>query len=154
MSTHVKVVADKLGNIIGMSQNNPEYGFVRVEQNVMVINHQGWLRNAKRYALIKGKVKDLLDAEFKDGLELPGKIVVHESLRPFNLDNPERDLKIAGETGIICRVDDQPIYRQTFYTTNMNATDELIDHDESCRQEIKEVLAAQREISSLDDVNL
>ena len=51
---------------------------------------------------------------------LPGKIVVVESLTPFNPENPDRDLKIAGGTGVICRIDDQPIYRQTFYKYFLN----------------------------------
>jgi hypothetical protein len=74
-------------------------------------------------------------------------IVVIESLTPFNSENPERDLKIAGDTGVICRYDDQPIYRQSFYTSNMNANDQFIVHTNS--QEIKEVQAAQRSISAL-----
>jgi hypothetical protein len=43
---------------------------------------------------------------FYAGQELPGTIVIEESLTPFNKKAPERDLKIAGETGIVCRVGD------------------------------------------------
>jgi hypothetical protein len=113
------------------------------------INNEGWLRNVKRSALIKGKVEDLVDCAYQEGEVLPGKIIVVESFKPFNSLNPDRDLKIAGSTGIICRVDDQPIYRQTFYTTNVNAVDELITHDNT--EEIKEVLSAQRAMSSLNN---
>jgi hypothetical protein len=70
-----------------------------------------------------------------------------ESFQPFNQENPDRDLKIAGDTGVICRVDDEPIYRQTFYTTNENAVDELIMHTNA--NEIREVQAAKRAIESL-----
>ena len=146
MST-VKVAADKNGNIIGVSQNNPEYGYIRVEQAATQINDQGWLRNVKRSALIKGKVEDLLACNYKEGTTINGKIVVVESLTPFNPTNPDRDLKVAGETGVICRIDDQPIYRQTFFTQNLNAYDELITHDNT--DEIKDVQVAQRSISSL-----
>jgi len=106
----VHVTADQDGNIIGVSQNNPEYGYVRVEQIATTINTEGWLRRAKRSALIKGKVEDLMATGFRKDQELPGKIIVIESHVPFNPENPERDLKIAGDTGIVCRVDDQPIY--------------------------------------------
>lgn len=144
----VRVTADKNGNVIGVSTNNPEYGFIRVEQTATQINDQGWLRNVKRSALIKGKVEDLVACNYKDGTEIPGKIVVIESLSPFNPVNPDRDLKIAGDTGVICRIDDQPIYRQTFYTSNLNAFDELITHNNT--DEIKEVQAAQRSISKIN----
>jgi hypothetical protein len=143
----VVVTADATGNIIGISKNNPEYGYVRVEQNVTQVNDRGWLRNVKRSALIKGKVADLVEADLTVGKQLNGKIIVVESFQPFNPENPDRDLKIAGETGIICRVDDEPIYRQTFYTTNVNAVDELIMHTNA--EEIREVQAAQKTIQKL-----
>lgn len=143
----VTVTADMNGNVIGVSQNNPEYGYIRVEQVAIQINDQGWLRKLRRGALIKGKVEDLVACDYKEGDEIDGKIVVRESLTPFNPENPDRDLKIAGDTGIICRVDDQPIYRQTFFTTNQNAIDEFIMHTNS--EEIKEVQVAQRAMSTL-----
>ena len=147
----VVVTGDANGNVIGVSENNPDYGYVRVEQNGTFINDQGWLRMSKRSTLIKGLVKDLEEANFKAGQELPGKIVVVESLIPFNPENPDRDLKIAGDTGVICRIDDQPIYRQTFFTSNLDATDQLITHTNS--EEIREVQAAQRAVSALKNYN-
>lgn len=146
-NSKVRVTADINGNVIGVSQNNPEYGYVRVEQSVTQISEAGWLKPVKRSALIKGKVEDLAQAGFVDGFELSGKIIVKESLTAFNPENPDKDLKIAGQTGVVCRIDDQPIYRQTFYTSNQDAYDELITHDNT--SEIREVQVAQREISSL-----
>ena len=148
----VTVTADQNGNVIGVSQNNPEYGYIRVEQIATQINDEGWLRNVKRSALIKGKVEDLSASKYKAFDEIDGKIVVRESLVPFNTENPDRDLKVAGLTGIICRIGDQPIYRQTFFTTNLNATDEFIMHDN--KEEIREVMGAQREISAINSFNL
>lgn len=148
----VRVTADINGNVIGVSQNNPEYGYVRVEQSVTQITEAGWLKPVKRSALIKGKVEDLAQAGFIDGFELSGKIIVKESLTPFNPENPDKDLKIAGQTGVVCRIDDQPIYRQTFYTSNQEAYDELITHDNT--SEIREVQVAQREIVSLKNTAL
>lgn len=148
----VRVTADINGNVIGVSQNNPEYGYVRVEQSVTQISEAGWLKPVKRSALIKGKVDDLAQAGFVDGFELSGKIIVKESLTAFNPENPDKDLKIAGQTGVVCRIDDQPIYRQTFYTSNQDAYDELITHDNTI--EIREVQVAQREITSLKNSGL
>jgi hypothetical protein len=139
----VTVTADKNGNIVKISENNPEFGFIRVEQIATQIAN-GWLRKVKRSAIINGNVNDLLDASFKDGQELAGKIVIVESFNPFNPENPDRDLKIAGDTGIICRVDDQPIYRQSVYTVNDQAQDEFIMHDNT--EEIKEVVTIQKSL--------
>ncbi len=42
------------------------------------------------------------------GDAIPGKVlVVEESLNPFSLKNPERDLKFAGNTGIVCSAPDE-----------------------------------------------
>jgi hypothetical protein len=144
----VTVVADSNGNIIGQSQNNPDYGYIRVEQKTIQISEQGWLKSVKRSSLLKGKMDDLLAAGYKDGTELPGRLIVKESLTPFNPENPDKNLKIAGSTGIICRIDDQPIYRDTFYSTNVNAYDELISHNNN--EEIKDVMHSQRVMENLN----
>lgn len=143
----VKVTGDKNGNIIRQSPNNPEYGVIRLEQETIQIDHNGWLKAVTRSALLKGKMDDLAAAGYTVNTQLPGKIVVVESLEPFNAENPDRDLKIAGSTGIICRIDDQPIYRQSFYTTDMNASDYLIAHNNS--YEIKDVMVSQKELDRL-----
>jgi hypothetical protein len=147
MYSKVTVTADENGNVIGIFKNNPEYGYVRVEQATPVVSDRGWLKVSKRSSFIKGKVDQLQSLNYRQGQEILGKIVVIESLTPFNMDNPDRDLKIAGDTGVICRIDDQPIYRQAFYTTNTNAQDELIYHTNV--DEIKEVQAAQKAMTSL-----
>lgn len=146
MENKVVVVADKNGNIISRSLNNPDYGYIRVEHFGTQINDQGWLKNVKRYALIKGKLNDLLECNYKEGQQIPGKIVVRESLTPFNTENPDRDLKIAGNTGVICRLDDEPIYRQSFFTNNVNSFDELIMHNNS--EEIKEVQSTLKDATA------
>lgn len=145
----VVVIADKNGNIIGQSTNNPEYGYIRVQQQTVQISEQGWLKTVKRSAILKGKMEDLLSAEYREGTQLPGKIVVVEALEPFNPTNPDKDLKIAGDTGIICRVEDQPIYRNSFYTSNPNAYDELISHTNS--DEIKDVMEAKRVMTTFGE---
>jgi hypothetical protein len=144
--SNVRVFADQNGNVIHVSENNPEYGWIFVEQEATQMEG-GWLKRNTRKARIMGKVVDLQEQNFIEGMELPGKIVVQESFTPFNSANPDINLKIAGNTGVICRVDDRPIYRQTLYTSNLNAFDELIMHTNT--DEIKDVLAAQKEISVL-----
>jgi hypothetical protein len=146
MST-VKVKADKNGNIIHVSENNPEYGWFFVEQNTTEFLN-GWLRSTTRSSRINGKVEDLKNANLKKDMEMPGKIVIKESLIPFNEENPDRDLKIAGTTGVICRYDDQPIYRKTFVSNDLNAEDEFISHTN--KEEIKQVMEAQRAMALLN----
>lgn len=147
MVSKVTVTADAEGRVIGVSDNNPEYGYIRIEQTVTAINENGWLTNTRRSTLIKGKVEDLQNVKYTAGQELPGKIIVKESLTPFNPDYADRELKIAGNTGIVCRYEDQPIYRQTFYTLNENAADELIAHTNA--DEIREVQRAQKAMDAL-----
>lgn len=144
----VKVKA-KDGNVIFQSQNSPEYGYIRLEQDTIEINQKGWLKSVKRSTLLKGLMKDLVAAGYKDGTELPGKIIVVEQLTPFNPENPDRNLKIAGKTGVVCRLDDQPIYRETFYTTDIYAFDNLISHTNS--EEIRDVMEAQSQLDLLPE---
>ena len=146
MQNQVEVLADDMGNVVRLSKNNPEYGWIFVEQIATQIEN-GWLRNVRRKARIMGKVSDLQELGYTTDSDLPGKIIVKESFTPFNLENQDRDLKIAGDTGIICRVDDQPIYRQTFFTYDLNAQDELIAHTNT--DEIREVAMASREMSAI-----
>lgn len=144
----VQVAADDYGNIIMLSKNNPEYGCVKLKQ-VKPIVKNGWVSFNIRVALLKGKTEDLKEMNFTKGQKLPGKIIVKESLVPFNIESPDRDLKIAGESGIICRINGEPIYRQTFYTENETDCDILISHDNS--QEIKDVQSAQKAIELLNN---
>jgi hypothetical protein len=143
----VTVIADKEGHVTCISENNPEYGYIRVEQIVQQIDNKGWLKNARRIAFINGKVEDLVKLNYQEGDQLPGKIIVKESLEPFYLQNPDKHLKVAGESGIVCRLDDQPIYRDVVYTNNIHAEDSLIFHNNS--EEIRDVNSAIREIKSL-----
>jgi hypothetical protein len=67
--------------------------------------------------------------------ELPGTVLIKESLVPFNAKDPERDLKVAGSTGIVCTLDGLPIYRKTYYSIKSNVEDIFVQHDN--KEEIK-----------------
>jgi hypothetical protein len=128
MQNKVQIVPDELGNVIRVSQNNDEFGHVRLEQERVTFGNTGWVNRKTVSTLLHGKVQDLRDMGIQNMTELSGKIVVRESLEPFNTNNPDRDLKIAGTTGIICCQDGQPIYRKTVFTADMNAEDVLVAH--------------------------
>lgn len=130
MNSKVRVVGDSTtGAVINVSENNPEWGYVRVSQNRLVIGDNGFMTPKTLNFLIKGTVENLKMAAFYAGQELPGNILIEESLEPFNKKNPERDYKVAGDTGIVLTVNGSPIYRRTIYSASTNAEDTLIKHD-------------------------
>lgn len=144
----VNVEADDMGNIIRVSQNNPEYGVIRITQNsVSFVN--GWAKNQAKSALIPGKVNDLqlFVEDFVSDGKIEGKIVVKESLEPFNESNPERDYKYAFENGPLCVYEDQPIYRKSYFSMDLTEQDSFIRHTNS--DEIREALAMRSDNSDI-----
>ena len=125
----VKVTADAAGNVIVPSKNNSEWGYIRVEQVRMVVDERGFARKRTVSAIIPGTIEDLKGFDWKAGQEVEGKIVIKERLEPFNEETPEKDYKIAGDTKVVCCLDGQPIYRKAFYSLNVNAHDETIEHN-------------------------
>jgi hypothetical protein len=130
MNSKVIVTADPTTNaVINVSQNKPEWGYIRVQQVRTMIDDNGFLKRKPVSAIIPALITDLQESGFFAGQQLDGKIVVEESLEPFNEKTPERDLKIAGETGIVCTVGGLPIYRRTKFSFDGNVSDTLIKHD-------------------------
>ena len=105
--------------------NNPEYGFIVLEQIASELK-DGWISDKTLTTIIQGKISVLESMDLSK--PLIGKIVVKESLRPFNNKMPERDLKYAGDTGIVCMDGDNPIYRKTEFTYDINKHSEFIKH--------------------------
>ena len=145
----VIVAGDAHGNCITYS-GNPEFAFVRVTQQIETFEHSGWLQERTLSALIHGKLETLVSKNFKVGQELPGNIIVHEQLEPINPDNLEIGLKRAGTDGMPCLVDDQPIYRKTFYTEQKDVEHVFIQHTNTV--EIKEAFKAQKAENALKKV--
>lgn len=142
MDSKVKVTADDTGNVVIISKNNPEWAHIRVEQNRIVVDDNGFARRKTISALVHGTVEDLKSFGWIKNQELPGKIIFKESLEPFNVSDPDRDYKIAGKTGVVCCQDGQPIYRKTFYTTIMSAEDVSVPHNNG--DAIKEAYAKSK----------
>ena len=123
----VTVSANEAGQAVSQSKN-PEFGWVRLTQDVSVIEGN-FMRDKTLSAIINGNI-DSLRKKFVAGMQLDGKLVVTESLTPTNPDNLEQDIKMAGEdSGIACSIQGQPIYRIVSYTTDLDAKDELLKHD-------------------------
>jgi hypothetical protein len=129
MNSKVIVTADATTNSVVNVSENPEWGYIRVQQVRTMIDDNGFLKRKPVSAIVPGLLADLQESGFFAGQQLDGKIVVEESLEPFNKKTPERDLKVAGETGIVCTFGGLPIYRRTKYSLDGLATDTLIKHD-------------------------
>ncbi len=126
-ASSVYVVGDEFGNVINVSKNNPEFGYIVVAQEKSIFSGS-WFKVQKTTALINAKVKDLELHNFGIGEVIPGSIYIHESLEPFDGDDT-KNLKIAGDTGVICTFKGQPIYRKVSFTSEANKADILIVHD-------------------------
>ena len=122
-SSKVRISPDEQGNAIRVSKNNPEFAHMRATQEKVDFSASGWVNRKVFSSLIHGKTEDLQEMGFKAGEELPGNIVVMESFEPFNSNNPERDLKIAGDTGIVCKgLGEGGEVRDIYRTTKYDAT--------------------------------
>ena len=130
MQSKVVVKADETtGSVINVSTKNSMYGFIKVEQIKTIIDDNGFLSAKPISALIIGSLVYLKLTGFHAGQKLDGKIVIEESLTPFNEKNAEREIKIAGDTGILCTVEGQPIYRRTRFSYNAAIPDVFVKHD-------------------------
>lgn len=125
----VTVVADPAtGSVINVSKN-PEFGYIKLEQTYTLIDTNQFMRRKKKSTIIHAPIAELQEANFFAGKELPGTLVVIEQFTPFNKKDPQRDLKIAGDLGIVCTKDGKPIYRKVMYTPIDNEQDSPIQHD-------------------------
>jgi hypothetical protein len=138
----IKVVANNDGNIISISPNNPEWGSIRIEQRTISFNSKGFRDSKVRTFFFKGRVEELQEDNITLDTEFTGNIVIKESFEPFftNTEHPnyeqlrDKDLKIAGDTGIVCKGVDpetgelRDIYRTTEYDSTGTKQDVLIAH--------------------------
>jgi hypothetical protein len=139
----VIVTADAAGNVIVPSKNNTEWGHIRVTQERIVVDDNGFARPKPLSALIIGTIEDLKRFKYVKGQEIEGKIIFKESLEPFNTKDPEKDYKKAGKTGIICCQDGAPIYRKNFYRQDGDSMDVCVEHTNG--EDIKVAYAALKE---------
>lgn len=124
----VKVVASPEGDVIKTSERNPEYGSIRLEQETVNFNDKGFVNGNKRVTFLKGEITFLQKLGYRDGQELKGRIIVRESFDPPNTKDEMMGLKRAFKDGPICRYENHPIYRTTFYTEDERLQDEFIKH--------------------------
>tara|TARA_Y100001937_G_scaffold124855_1_gene190399 strand:- start:2333 stop:3061 length:729 start_codon:yes stop_codon:yes gene_type:complete len=130
----VVICKDDQKNTIRVSKNNPEYAHIRLTQERSWLSANGWFTKREISTLIHGKTDELKASGVGRKSKLPGNIYIKEQLTPFSKDDPKRDLKFAGKTGVTCKAADPDtgeivdIYRKTFYDATGTKEDTLIEH--------------------------
>jgi hypothetical protein len=128
MKGKVKVVAADDGTVIRQSRN-PKYGFIKVSQVRSSVDKNGFANTVELYALIQGTIETLQAYEYEAGQEIPGKIVIEERTKPWNMLRASKEVKFAGKTSVPCKLGQELIYRRHVYTEVSNAEDVLLQHD-------------------------
>lgn len=124
----VKITTNKEGQVFtknaNLGKDGKEYGYFRVEANRM--DFSGAVAKVTPCsALISMSAIDFAKSGLKAGQTLAGKIVFNESLIKIGNAEPKR----AGKDGEILTSGGQPIYRYSKFTSDQNATDVLIAHE-------------------------
>lgn len=143
METKVKVTADPAGNVIVKSKNNLEWGYIRVEQSRLLIDESGIGRDITMSALIPGTIATLSKFNWSADQEIEGRIIFVESTKAFRKFDADKDVKVAGASGILCTIEGSPIYRKNFYKISSLAVDTAVAHDNG--DEISLAYAAEKE---------
>jgi len=79
--------------------------------------------------LLNGKTEVIQELGLGKKKYLPGQIVIKEQLEPFSCSSDaDRDIKYAGDTGVICCKDGEIIYRKCFYDSSGLDVDILVAH--------------------------
>jgi len=131
-------------------QNNPEYGYIQVEEAQIQLRSLTWVGKTRRVALIKGDVESLKTwvLENAKGGKLPGQIVVREYeegavpdelYRELIGDTEVRDyeeavkpfIKLAGKDGVPLTIGGNRILRFSFYDETGELEDIKVQHDNS-----------------------
>jgi hypothetical protein len=107
-----------------------ELGSIRLEQNSRNLNGS-YLNTRKRVAFIGGPIEDLKNLlgvnKLKEGSELPGKIVIKESLSPmWEGQNWKINPQSGEEIGVMVNGKLQNVYMKMIYTEDMTDKDSLI----------------------------
>ena len=136
----VKVVKHPVtGNVITISEKNPEFGTIRLdaEQNVF---SDGFFNVQKRTAFVRGRLVDLESLNLKDGQVLAGQIVRKESFEPFYEGQTP---KINPTTNEVVLTDGRPTYLEFEYTEDMSKPSEIWVENTSVEAEVTDTLSEQ-----------
>lgn len=147
----VHVVLNRKGELIHQNENNSEYGYflVKGEEGLVTFGSNGFA-NAQRarqclvaapWSLLEKAVETGMvlgngqTAVLAEGVEIPGKIVIRESINQGDLyDTTKVDENVGlkfrsgahREAMMPYASGDQPIYQKKFFTEDLNAADVLV----------------------------
>lgn len=126
MSKVVSVTA-KDGQVVipSTTPGKESSGYMRVEFEITTMEN-GFIRKEKRSALIRGKVADLSSLNLKEGAKIIGQIIHKEKTEK---SYPEQEPKINPSTMEVVTSNGLPVYRESFYTADQDATDILLSTD-------------------------
>lgn len=137
----VKIVKNSKNNLVFTPNEKPskdgiERGFYIAESQEIVMEG-GFIRKNKVTALLTLETSLATELAWKEGHQLPGKIVTTESFEPF-YDGQE--CKINPTTKEAVLVDGKKVYRNSVYTDNLQACSSLIVSGKKASIEAEEIL--------------
>lgn len=125
------------GNFINTT-SNPDVCYMILRQEVIEVKNN--FPQPKLRSCIFFGTQETLSMFIENPEMFKGaKIIRKDSFKPFDTKNPERTLKVAGNTGIVCTKEGMNIYTTTEVSWEENAKDVIIEHDN-----IEEIKAANR----------
>lgn len=127
-----KVVAHpKSGEVITMfeGKDKKNYGRVRVDSTQLTVNNNMTVVSRRTaFITLTEQALEILAENIKAGEAYPisGKLVVRETLtKSYETQEP----KTRGEGGDVITHGGQPVYRETFFSTNLQENDVLLTSD-------------------------
>ena len=131
-----------------LGKDGKQYGFIRVESTS--IDMSGAVARVKTLSALKSILQDDYNKAksiLTEGTELPGKIIVRETTEA-GLPGYQAKMAGSGDNAVPCLFQGAQIYRTTEFTSNVNASDVLVAHDNS--EAIKEAQKAAIKSESLN----
>lgn len=123
MKNQVKVaVHPETKVVITKNENKPEFGTIRLDQEVITMEN-GFLNRTKRSSFLTGKLLDLQTLGFKEGQVLSGKIVRKESFEPMFVGHTPKINPTSKEEVLI---GGKKVYFQDTYTEDETSSDILV----------------------------
>ena len=146
MKNQVLVVENsKTGNVITMKTikdsktgESREVGSVMVQSKAPTgLSRIGRLSVRTAFVTLEQDLLDYFDGEINNNEPFPmqGKIVVNETLKPYIFKSgPKKgqpqDAKTKGKGGAVIKHNGKPVYRNSFFSTNMDEQDILLASDQ------------------------
>ncbi len=143
MKNQVTIVANsKTGNVVTMKTitdkstgEEREVGSVMVQSKALSgLSRLGRVSTRTAFLTLEADALEFLEDSLVDGAVLPiaGKIVIEETLKPYVKKNGDKqEPKINPTTKAVITYQGKPVYRNTYFTDDVNAVDVLLKDNAS-----------------------